>query len=411
MTVAETFVIRISHDLEPATWTVLDDYGRPLVAESAGSLSAAAAAAGDRRVMLLLPGIDVLLLRTQLPVKGHSRQLKMVPFSLEEGLAADVETLHFAIGPASDAGDIPVAVTERDLLLAWLDQFKHHKLPVAKIYSEAEGVPDTPGTLTVLVDADSVYLRQPGQQPVTLDGVGLVQALDLSITAEQYAQTHILIYGDQSTLSQHDTYLGQLRERVAGLDLQILADGVLQRLGATLLADPGIDLLQGQLAPRSDWLELLKPWRMAAGLAAGFMLLLLLTAGIDYWSLQRHSAALDTVLNETCGRVFPGSNEQSCLRQANDLLATRGNDGAAPAQPFLPTLAAVGSALNDKSRLQALDYRSGVTNLRVLAPDVATLDGIQKAIASGGGIEVNIQSANPVDGGVEGRLQVRGQNP
>jgi general secretion pathway protein L len=408
---AETFVIRISHDLEPATWTVLDEYGRPLGAENSGDLSAASAAAGERRVMLLVPGIDVLLLHTQLPVKGHSRQLKMVPFSLEEGLAADVETLHFAIGTVTDSDDIPVAVTARDLLLGWLEGLKQANLRPASIFCDAEGVPDTPGTLTVLVDAGCIYLRQPGEQPVTLDGVDLVQALSLSLTEEHYARTHVLIYGDEGHLSQYQSYLGELRERVAGLDVQVLADGVLQRLGATLLADTGIDLLQGELAPRSDWLGMLKPWRFAAALAAGFVALALLNQAIDYWSLQRRTTALETIVDETCASVFPGSNQQTCLRQVNDVLSIRGGSDGAPVQPFLPTLAAVGSALNDKSRLQALDYRSGVTNLRVLAPDVATLDGIQRAIASSGAIEVNIQSANPVDGGVEGRLQVRGQNP
>lgn len=407
---AENFILRISHQLEPVTWTVLDEYGRPLGAENSGALSAAAAAAGSRPVTLLVPGIDVLLLRTQLPVKGHSRQLKMVPFSLEEGLAADVESLHFAIGSAEDSGDIPVAVTEQSLLLGWLEALKQAGLNIATIFSDAHGVPDTPGTLTVLVDAGSVYLKQPGEQPVTLDGVDLAQALGLSLPEEEYSHTHVLIYGEQSHLVPHKDYLVKLREHIAGLDVQVLADGVLQRLGATLLADTGIDLMQGELATRSDWLGLLKPWRMAAMLAAGFAVFAMLNQAIEYWSLQRRSAALEAVVDTTCGRVFPGSNPQTCLRQVKDSLAVRGGSDAAPAQPFLPTLAAVGSALNKKSQLQALDYRSGVTNLRVLAPDVATLDGIQRAIASSGGIEVDIQSANPVDGGVEGRLQVRGQN-
>ena len=47
-------------------------------------------------------------------------------------------------------------------------------------------------------------------------------------------------------------------------------------------------------------------------------------------------------------------------------------------------------------------------NLRVLAPDVSTLDKIQRGIAAGGNLKVDIQSANPVDGGVEGRLQIKG---
>ena len=109
---SETFVIRLSHELEPVTWTVLDEYGRPRGAESTGTLPDAAAAANNRRVVALLPGIDVLLLKTRLPVKGRSRQLKMVPFSLEEGLAADIDSLHFAIGDA-DGEDVHALFHQR----------------------------------------------------------------------------------------------------------------------------------------------------------------------------------------------------------------------------------------------------------------------------------------------------------
>jgi general secretion pathway protein L len=405
----ETFVIRIQHDVEPATWTVLDEYGRPLGAENSGPLSAAAAAAGDRRVMLLVPAIDVLLSSATIPVKGRARQLKMVPFSLEEGLAADIESLHFAIGDADSNDAIPVAIVDRELLHSWHAEVSQAGLKVASIYSDAEGVPDTPGTLTVVVDAECIYVKPPGEPAVSLDGGDLVQALGLSLPEASYPQTHLLIYGDPGHLDQHASYLSSLRERMASLDVHALADGVLQRLGATLLAGGGIDLLQGDLAPRSDWLGLLKHWRTAASLAAGFVLVAMLAQGAEYWNLQRRSAALEEAVDQTCRRVFPGSTPQTCRQQVRESLAVRGANNAGPAQPFLPTLAAVGGAIDGKSKLQALDYRGGVTNLRVLAPDVATLDSIQRAMASSGLIEVEIQSANPVDGGVEGRLQARGK--
>lgn len=406
----ETFVIRIHHDLEPATWTVLDEYGRPLGSENSGSLSAAAAAAGDRPVMVLIPAIDVLLSTAQIPVKGRARQLKMVPFSLEEGLAADIESLHFAIGGADSNDNIPVAVIDQELLFGWYAGLKDAGLKVTSIYSDAQGVPDTPGTVTVVVDSECIYVKHPGEPAVSLDGVDLVQALGLSLPEDSYPHTHLLIYGDPGHLDQCASYLSSLRDRIASLDVHALADGVLQRLGATLLASGGVDLLQGDLAPRSDWLGLLKHWRTAASLAAGFLLVATLAQGAEYWNLQRRSTALDEAVNQTCRRVFPGSTPQTCQRQVNDSLAVRGTNNAGPVQPFLPTLAAVSGAIDGKSKLQALDYRSGVTNLRVLAPDVATLDNIQRAMASSGPIDVEIQSANPVDGGVEGRLQARGKS-
>ena len=406
---AETFILRIQHDLEPVTWTVLDEYGRPLGAQNTGALNAAAAAAGDRPVMVLVPAIDVLLSSVQLPVKGRSRQLKMVPYSLEEGLAADIESLHFAIGTADSSDNLPVAVVDRELLLGWHEELRQAGLRVTAIHSDAQGVPDTPGTVTVLVDGERIYIKHPGESPLSLDGVGLDQALSLTLQEDDHGHTHLLIYGDKAELQPYAGYLNSLRDKIASLDIHAPADGVLQRFGATLLTGGGIDLLQGELAPRSDWSGLLSHWRLAASLGAGFVLAALLAQGAEYWNLQQRSASLEAAVGQTCKRVFPGSTLQTCQRQMNDSLAARGDTETSPAQPFLPTLAAVGGAIDGKSQIQALDYRSGVTNLRVLAPDVATLDNIQRAIAASGSIEVEIQSANPVDGGVEGRLQARGR--
>ena len=46
--------------------------------------------------------------------------------------------------------------------------------------------------------------------------------------------------------------------------------------------------------------------------------------------------------------------------------------------------------------------------LRVLAPNVEALDTIQKEIVKSGGLDAEIQSANPEGDQVRGRIQIRG---
>jgi hypothetical protein len=53
-----------------------------------------------------------------------------------------------------------------------------------------------------------------------------------------------------------------------------------------------------------------------------------------------------------------------------------------------------------------MSYRAGVLELRLVAPNVETLDTIKQAM-SRDGATVELQSANPRDQLVEGRLQVR----
>ena len=51
-------------------------------------------------------------------------------------------------------------------------------------------------------------------------------------------------------------------------------------------------------------------------------------------------------------------------------------------------------------------YRAGALELRVLAPNVETLDGIKQTLGQNGAT-VELQSANPRDKAVEGRLHIK----
>jgi type II secretory pathway component PulL len=89
-----------------------------------------------------------------------------------------------------------------------------------------------------------------------------------------------------------------------------------------------------------------------------------------------------------------------------------GNDvSGADQSEFLDILASVAAAVSQStekdSKLEAINYRSGIMELRVLVPNVEALDTIQKAIAKDGGLSAEIQSANPQGDKVLGRLQVK----
>ena len=67
-----------------------------------GKLTAAAALASGRRVIVLVPGSDVLLVQAAVPTRKRERVLQAIPFALEDQLAGDVERLHFAIARRSN---------------------------------------------------------------------------------------------------------------------------------------------------------------------------------------------------------------------------------------------------------------------------------------------------------------------
>ena len=96
---SEYLVVRLAPESSSAAWIVLDSAGHRASQLFSGPLSEAAKAAENRRVVLLVPGLSVVSTRASLPVQSQARLQQMLPYSLEEAVAEDVERLHFAAGP------------------------------------------------------------------------------------------------------------------------------------------------------------------------------------------------------------------------------------------------------------------------------------------------------------------------
>ncbi|HSH13753.1 MAG TPA: type II secretion system protein GspL, partial [Desulfurivibrionaceae bacterium] len=120
-------------------WAASNGSGR--LRSGRGPLAEVPRSAGDRLVVLV-PGTDVLVTEVAIP-GGRKRLLRQsLPFLLEENLAEEVEEIHFAGGPASAAGKVAVAAVSRARLTGWLAMLTEAGLQAAVL---------TPATLAVPV--------------------------------------------------------------------------------------------------------------------------------------------------------------------------------------------------------------------------------------------------------------------
>src|SRR5690606_12514815 len=203
-----------------------------------------------------------------LPAASAVKLRKMLPYALEENLADDVEDLAFAVGPRLATGATSAVVVAKERLEAWLAALRAEGLEPHAIYADAEGVPDTPATLTLVFEGARIYGRSPGQLPFALEGLAprdVREALAAADGAEEPAADlrHLLVFVDEAARALWADDLAALQTSAATADMKLLADGALPRLAATLVHRPGTNLLQGPYAPKSDWQVLLKPWRTA----------------------------------------------------------------------------------------------------------------------------------------------------
>jgi general secretion pathway protein L len=411
---SEYLVVRLAGDPDRVTWVVLSEQGHRLNQTVTGSLTTAAHQAAHRKVLLLVPGLDAVTTRVTLPVKRQSRIEKMLPYTLEDSVAEDVDSLLFAAGPNRDDGEIPVAIVARDLIDAWLADCAAAGLTVDAIFVDAQGVPDNPGYLTLLLEDRKVYCRLPDDEAFVFEDIQLEELFEMLGTKADTgaALDNIVVYGDNAGCAHRDDELKELRERVATLDVNVLSDGLLPRLAATLITQPGCNLLQGPYRVKSDWAELARPWRTPGLL----ILALVIVAGVvqagNNFRLSRQDQSLTSVLETSCQQAFAVNRLPACEAEIRQRLAlTDATENTSNQRAFLDTLLAVARARDNQTVLQAMQFRDGASTLRVTAPDVPSLDRFAQSLGNGGQYRVEIQSANPGEDGVEGRLRIAEESP
>jgi general secretion pathway protein L len=417
---AEFLVIRLNDDRDKAAqWIAVDSNGTRTSPPVTGPLAEAAKDIGGRAVIALVPGATVLTTTVHMPARSGSRFLAALPFALEENLADDVDNLHFAAGKRRDSGRLPVSIVAHQQLQEWLAQLREAGIEPARVIPDNHGLARIPGTLSMLVDEDQILFNDGADEEFVLQGVKPSDVLvvagaidDLSSTDSNEtvsSAAHLLVYcapGDEERF-QHDW--NALRNALASVDINLLPDGVLPRLAVTVASGRGVNLLQGKYGAKTEFGSLLRPWRNAAILLLSLGVLGIGGKAVDYYRLSQEENALKDQFTQEYRQLRPDDN-----REVVDPLATvnsvrRSFGGPTAAQVFLPSLQQLGLALqqNNSAAIEAISYRAGVIDVRLTAPDVATLDNIQKTVSSSGRFSASIQSTDQVDDKVNSRIQIR----
>ena len=401
----EYLVVRLPRGPGDVSWVVLDSAGQRLSPQARGSLEEAAAQAADRRVLVLVSGLDATSGQAALPVKSPKRLRQMLPYSLEDAVAEDVGRLHFAAGPRDASGTVPVTMATRRQMDSWLEACEQAGLNPDAVYCEADGVPFVPGAITLVVEGDCTYGRMPGRAVFALQGFTLREVLQVADGGadESSELPHVTLFADNGGYARCENDVAWLRGQGIGLDVQLLREGVLPRLGATLVGHPGCDLLQGRYGRQPDWQSRLRPWRLAATLLLGAIMLAIAGEGARYLALSRDDRSVTEMLETACRLDSQPVEPASCEAEIRRRLAvTAGGTETG----FLLALEEMAQAWNEDARLEALSYRTGVMDLRIVAPSVSALDEFSRDMSADGRLQASIQSANPTQDGILGRLQI-----
>jgi len=393
---------------QPATWLVVDPRGVATGPPQSGPLSLAAPRSAGRRICVLVPGTDVLVAEVELPTKAGAKLAQLVPYAMEEQLADDIDDLHFAVGKRpSDSTRTPVAVVTRALMDQWLTNLKSAGLEPEAMYADSDLLPHNPGQSVALLEEDIVVVRPPSGSPVTLPADALQEALAMAQSSPEGggAGRGLILYTGAPEWHEHSAQVESLRERFDGIKIQLLANGPLALFAQQLPTATPTNLLQGTYTPTTSRAVGLRAWRVAAILLASLIALHVAGKATELTLLKRNEHKLDVSIRETFQTAMPGETSSTDARKVMERrLAAEGSTGSNGLLPALEALVQARSAAPG-STVQALSYRNGAVDLKIAAPDAASLDRIGQALRNIGW-QADLTSGNNVANGYEGRLQI-----
>jgi general secretion pathway protein L len=404
---AETLLLRLPRTPgQNASWLIVDARGAPVGPPQGGPLSLAAPRVAGRRVAVLVPGSDVLLAEPEVPARAGAKLPQLVPYALEEQLADDIDSLHFALGRrAPDSTRAPVAVVARARLDEWLGTLRAAGIEPDTLYGDSDLLPQNPGQAVALLDEDSVIVRAPGAMPVTLPADALDEALVIAQSgAESTAggARALILYTGAAEWQHYSAQVEAVRAQFDGIKVQLLTGGPLALFAQQLPNGTAINLLQGQYAPRKDRAVGVRAWRVAAMLLVALVGLHVLGKAVQLRVLKSREHQVDVSIRDTFRSAIPNEPVPPDPRRRFEARLVAVRAGAAGLLPALQALAEASQAAPGTA-VQSLNFHSGMLESRLSAPDASRLDQLNQALR-GNGWDANLLSGNNTASGYEGRI-------
>ncbi len=317
---AEQIFIRLNPGPTEVDWWVLDAQGHRRGGIGHGRLEDLTRHVHNRRVIVIVPSSFITFMEVRLPASSRRRWTEAIPFMLEEQLASDVETLHFAYGePDPDGGALTVAVVSRAQMASWLAPFETLGIRPDLLWPDLMLVPWTPGSWSLAREGDRILLRSHREQGFNLEAA-LAEAVFSrlwSATPDDRRPREIVFFG-----APDDPFLLRIQSGPGGETVTWTQGAPCASEEASRGPLTGLNLLQGPWAPSHHRAESWRRWKPTAyltGAWAGLLILYLLVRVVQVngeahrWRARLHQAFHAALPGQPY--VSPRAQIEQALRQ------------------------------------------------------------------------------------------------
>ncbi|MTJ02588.1 type II secretion system protein GspL [Idiomarina piscisalsi] len=395
----ETLIIRLPAfgTSESIPWLLWHSQQQELIAsgelESTAELSQLADKAARSEVIIAIPGQDVFLTQVTLPAGSKKHLDKVIPYALEEELAADIDTLHFA-WPETKASTLPVAVVEKAHMQQWLGVLTESGIESNRWLPDIFLLPAHENEWHAIELGHSVLVRTSTWQGFAVEQAAFSELAPI-LSSEYDSPEKIVHYGPLDW-PQPPTVL-------ESADIEVPMTITV----AALQSNAEINLRQGAFRAKRQRQSSSLPWKPLAVAASVLFVLAVALNGIKYWQLEQQRASLQAKSEQLYRDAFPNEtrivNLRAQLQQKIDRAGGAGDSG----RSVLAALDSLQPAFQAEPsvKLELLRFQNNELRLQATADSFSQLEAFQRA-AQNSGVAIEAGSMNNRGDQVSGALTI-----
>jgi len=217
---------------------------------------AVVAAQNPHPVIIILPQQCIYLTEVELPEKAGRQVLSAIEYQIEDQLAQDIESQHFALGDTSQ-NPIAVAVVERTIMARCITLAQSHDLRLVQVVPELFLCPWQGTGVALIMGYDGCLLRYGDFRGLKCNAQALPAML--ALVKRDIEIDHITFYGGED-------------EATPELDGYTVERQALDAAHTGLVDTPLINLQQRDYQLSSAWQGLGKAWKWIALLFAALLI-------------------------------------------------------------------------------------------------------------------------------------------
>lgn len=363
---------------QPLDWLRIDASGRigGVLREQSPPASAIDAA---REIIVLAPSESITLLSTALPAKQAEQARKAAPFAVEEQIAGNVETLHFAVAP-NGPGHWWVAAIQPELLGTWLQELQARGIYPDRLIPDVLALDADREASVVLIEGERALVRTPGSRAFAVE----TDLVDAVLAAPEAGGAETLRFQAGPALPA----------------LNKLARGMRHTGGLNLLCAPFAAVHRGT--------DLRARWRRVMWLATAVLVLGFGFIALDQMRLNHRLQSLNAEMERIYRSQFPQAQQvpNPLAQMKSAVAAASGNSGIESAGLTLLAASAPVLAAQARVTLSGAEFRSGALTLRLTAPSIEALDKLRESLGASANLKATLENAEPGPDGVDGRIKL-----